>query len=185
MLAPAASFICPPVNGCGSAGHRHLASSCTRSSLRASCRGRRAARRRARGTCARLRCWRRRCTRMLRRRRSAARSLSSRRRLAHRTRQGRVGLRGWRVGDLTLVDNRCAMHSAQPATAPETPAGRRLLWRLIVRGERPEGPAMRPAMRRVGTIARQLRTPVAGLIFQRCKSSKENTGAPGPKACSS
>ena len=46
----------------------------------------------------------------------------------------------WRAGDLVICDNRAAMHRVYPDSAPGEP---RLLWRMILKGERPIGPADR------------------------------------------
>ena len=43
----------------------------------------------------------------------------------------------WRKGDVVICDNRCTMHRVHADYSPQTP---RLLWRTLVRGDRPAGP---------------------------------------------
>ena len=40
----------------------------------------------------------------------------------------------WRMGDIVVCDNRCTMHSADPNYDM---AEERLLWRIILKGDRP------------------------------------------------
>lgn len=49
---------------------------------------------------------------------------------------GNVYRHQWRVGDLLICDNRCTMHRVH---ADFDPSETRLLWRLIIHGDRPVG----------------------------------------------
>ncbi|MCP5149175.1 MAG: TauD/TfdA family dioxygenase [Ectothiorhodospiraceae bacterium] len=47
----------------------------------------------------------------------------------------------WRAGDVVMLDNRCALHRAEHDYPP---GEHRLLWRVILRGDRPFGAALPP-----------------------------------------
>ena len=59
--------------------------------------------------------------------------------LARATAEEFVYRHPWQVGDLLIWDNRSALHQAAFDYDPDE---RRVLWRTILKGERPFGPAM-------------------------------------------